>query len=318
MASLILEIRTRGLHRYVEIDAAVTTIGRALDNDIILSDPTVAPHQGKILLQDDGVIELVNLAAVNPTRVDHRIIESHAVQALPLDMEMGRVRARLLRRDHPVADTRVLAINGSRSNLFSNVFWIMLLACFCVVLGGLEFYLNAYNSFKWSELVKAVLRDTILTIGAFVLTLAVLERLLVHRWEIKPLLTTVCLMYLAFTGAVALADSLDYLVSASWPSTLLFFGWYLLAIPAAIALYLIHISHLHAVRSVLLALLIASPMTLPAILQSPQLLMLFDSFSHAADYHQLLSYLDWRLQGNVDINTFIEQAGQLQPGEPAD
>ena len=49
MEALILEINTRGLHRYQQIEREVTTIGRALDNDIILSDPTVAPHHLKII-----------------------------------------------------------------------------------------------------------------------------------------------------------------------------------------------------------------------------------------------------------------------------
>jgi len=35
MEALILEISTRGLHRYQQIDREVTTIGRALDNDML-------------------------------------------------------------------------------------------------------------------------------------------------------------------------------------------------------------------------------------------------------------------------------------------
>ncbi len=59
MEALILEISTRGLHRYEQIDAEVTTIGRALDNDIILSDPTVAPHHLKIIRDSKNSLELV-------------------------------------------------------------------------------------------------------------------------------------------------------------------------------------------------------------------------------------------------------------------
>ena len=59
MEALMLEISTRGLHRYQQIDGEVTTIGRALDNDIILSDPTVAPHHLKVIRHSDASIELV-------------------------------------------------------------------------------------------------------------------------------------------------------------------------------------------------------------------------------------------------------------------
>ena len=90
METLILEISTRGLHRYHEINGEITTIGRALDNDIILSDPTVAPHHLKIVRHGDS-IEIVNLAEVNPTRVGRTPIDSQLTGELPLPLEIGRV-----------------------------------------------------------------------------------------------------------------------------------------------------------------------------------------------------------------------------------
>ena len=317
MDALVLEIQTRGLNRYHDISQPETRIGRALDNDIILSDPTVAPYHAKILRHDDGRLEIVNLADTNPTQVDGRQSAVVPVNRLPVSLEWGRIQARLLPRDQPVAATRALPANGN-NRFFGKTYWVILLAGLCILLGGIDFYLNAYNSFRWTELIKAVLRDTVLTIGAFALTLAILERLIVHRWELRALMTTVCLMYLMFLAAVELADGLDYLFSADWPSTLLFFGWYLAAVPVAIALYLIQISHLPRGRSILLALLIASPITLPAMLQSPQLLSLFDSFSNAANYHQQLSHFDLRTKASVDIDGFAEQASRLSPGKPAE
>jgi hypothetical protein len=68
----------------------------------------------------------------------------------------------------------------------------------------------------------------------------------------------------------------------------------------------------------LLALLIASPIALPSILQSPQAQALLDNFSTAANYHNNLSYLNWHLRDSVSIEDFVEQARQLQPGKPAD
>lgn len=318
MAALILEIMTRGLHRYVEINKPVTTVGRALDNDIILSDPTVAPHHLRIVRHADDSLELTNLADVNPTRIDSRVIDALSIQHYPVMLEIGRVRAQLLPRDHPVAATRSIAANRSRGNIFGRSYWAVLLVLLCLLFGGLDFYLNAYSSFKWSELIKYVLRNTVLTIGSFVLAMSILERLLVNRWEIKQLITTVSLMYLLYLGVVRLADGLDYLLSANWPSTLFFFSWYLAAVPAAIGLYLMHISHLPRERSVLLALLIASPLSLPAILQSAQMQSLFDNFSNAASYHNQLSSVDWRFRDSVDIEVFIEQARQLEAGKPAD
>jgi hypothetical protein len=134
----------------------------------------------------------------------------------------------------------------------------------------------------------------------------------------KQLLTSVCLVYLLFEITSVFAGGLDYLLSANWPGTLLHFGWYLVIIPVAIALYLIHISHIKRDRSIVLALLIASPIAVPSILQSPEMQALLDNFSSSAHYHSRLSHLNWRLHDSVSIDSFIEQAKKLEPGEAAD
>lgn len=318
METLILEINTRGLHRYYPITGEVTTIGRALDNDIILSDPTVAPHHLKVIRYGDDSLEIVNLAEINPTRVRGRVVTSTVSSQLPLPLEIGRIHATLLPRDHAVAATRPLAGNGRRSHPFGHAYWAFVLVLACIVVGGLDFYLNSYNAFKWGELFKHVLRETVLTLGGFVIALAVLERLLVNRWEVRQLVTSVCLVYLMYFAVTLLAGGLDYLFSAGWPSTLLHLGWYLLLVPAAISLYLVHISHLRPQRSILLALLIASPIAMPSLMQSPALQALIDDFSPTANYHRSLSVLNWHLRPTVSIEQFTREATQLEPGQFAD
>jgi len=318
MDALILEISARGLDRYEPVKFGSTTIGRALDNDIILSDPTVAPHHLKIVQHSDQSIELINLAEINPTQLDRQPVNTRIIGTLPATIEIGRVQLCLLARDHPVAATRPLPGSGSSRHPFGHAYWALILVLICLLVSGTDYFLNSYNIFKWSDLLKYLLRETILTIGGFVLALSILERLLVNRWEIRQMLTSVCLIYLLFTAAMLLADSLDYLLSASWPSSLLYFGWYLLVVPGAITLYLVYISHLPRNRSLMLALLIASPIAMPSILQSTQTQLLLDNFTPTARYHNNLSYLNWHLRKRVDIESFIEQAGQLETGEAAD
>lgn len=318
MAALILEVITRGLHRYFQLEGEVTTVGRALDNDIILSDPTVAPHHLKIIRYGDDSVELVNLSDVNPTRVERRLLESLVSSELPLRIELGRVHAQLLRRDQEVAATRPIAGASSGSSLFGRAYWVVLLACACVFVGGLEFWLDAYNEYQWSDLFKHVLRETLLSIGAFVLALAILERLLVNRWEIRQMITSVCLVYLLYYAIAILAGLLDYLFSSAWPGTLLYLLWFFLLIPGAIALYLIHISHLHRRRALLLAMLIASPIVLPSLMQSSKLLLLLEDFSSAAHYQNSLSSFNWHLRPTVDVADFVREARELDPGEFAD
>ncbi len=319
MAALILEVVTRGLHRYFPLDGEVTTIGRALDNDIILSDPTVAPHHLKIIRYGDDSIELVNLSDVNPTQVGQRRVDSLVATELPLQIELGRVHAQLRRRDQAVAPTRAIAgRDGNGNPLFGRLYWAVLLACACLFVGGLEFWLNAYNEYQWSDLFKYLLREPLLSIGGFVLALAVLERLLVNRWEIRQMITSVCLVYLLYYAIGTLAGLLDYLFSSGWPGTLLYLLWFFLLIPGAIALYLVHISHLHRRRALLLAMLIASPIVLPALMQSPKLLLLLEDFSSAARYQNSLSSINWHLRTTVSIDDFVREARELDPGEFAD
>lgn len=315
---MILEINTRGLHRYHKIEREVTTLGRAFDNDIILSDPTVAPHHLKIIRYGDNSIELVNLAEVNQTRVDDKQLDSLVTETLPLDLELGRVRAQLLPLDYIVPATRPLSGGGGFSRVFSHGYWVFILVLVCLCFGGIDFFLNSYNSFKWSDLFKFVLRETVLTIGMFVLTLSVLERLLVNRWEIRQLVTSVCLVYLLYYLFSLTVDQVSYIFSASWPTTLFRFGWFLVIIPGAIALYLINISHLKPSRGIWLAMLIASPIAVPSILQSAELRGLLDDFSSSAKYQNNLSSLNWHLKDTVTIDEFIEQARQLDAGEFAD
>jgi hypothetical protein len=111
---------------------------------------------------------------------------------------------------------------------------------------------------------------------------------------------------------------MQYLFSADWPTILFRFGWNLALIPAAIALYLVYISHLKKNRAIMLAILIASPIALPSILQSPELKTMLEDFSSAARYQNSLSSMNIHLGQRVSIETFVEQAQNLGEGAYAD
>lgn len=318
MEPLILEIATRGLCRYHPVDADVTCIGRALDNDVILSDPTVAAHHLKIIRHHDNSLELVNLAEVNPTRLGRKQIDTLVTGELPLSLELGRVKIRVLPASYEVAATRPLAGEGRPNHLFAHTGWAVVLVICCMALGVVEFYLTTYNSYKWLDLAKYLMRETLLTIGLFVLGLAILERLLVNRWEIKQLLISVSLLFLIYQLLGIAANEFDYLFSSSLPGMLILFGWLVLVIPAAICLYLVHISHLRASRSILLAILIASPIALPSLLQSRELQALLSDFSPSARYQNSLSPLNWHLRKTVSLDEFILQAKKLEAGKFVD
>ena len=317
MEDLILEIKTPGLHRYYVVENEFTRIGRAFDNDIILSEPTVAAHHLQIR-RDGDEISLENLASINPTQFDTGSEIEISIKTLPIDFNLGRISARLLQRDQSVAETRPLAGNGRSFHLLDNAIWAFLLPVICLIVGGLSYYLDSHSQLKWDALFAFVLRDTALSLSAYIVALAIVERLLVNRWEVRLVTICVCLTYLVFVITSILVEQLMYVFSSLWPSTIFTLGWVLVFIPAAISLYLIHISHFRTGRSVLLALFISSPFAFPALMDSPVLDYLTEDFSASANYHKTLNPLNWHLSETVSVAIFIEQAQALEAGEIVD
>lgn len=311
METLMLEIKTQGLHQYHRLDKAETRVGRALDNDVILSDPTVAPYHLVIRCDDEGNIDLENLTSVNPVKI---IKPGQS----PIEFTLGRISARVLPSDHTVAETRSIAGHGHSFHLFEHNLWPILLPLVCLLIGGLQYYLNTHSILKWDALFGYVLRETALNLTGYIVVLAIIERLLVNRWEIKLVTICVSLVYLLFVLVNLLVNQLMYYFSSQWPSTLLGIGWFLFFIPAAISYYLIKVSHLKPGRSILLAIFISSPFAFPALVKSPVVKQLTGDFSAAAGYHRNLSVFNWHLSETVSVMEFIEQAENLEPGQIVD
>ena len=320
MEPLILEIKTRGLHRYHVLDKSELSVGRALDNDIILSDPTVEPYHLKILRDDEGRIELQNLASVNPSEFNNPQQDKFTSAMLPIEFSLGRISARILSRSHRVGATKSLASSsdGRMKHLYGHWGWAALLLMLCFLTSSFEFYFSSYNTLKWDELLNFVFRESVLNIAAFVFSLSILERLLVNRWEIKPVIISVALIYLFYQLLSLLVVELMYLFSSDTPTSIFNLAWYLLIVPAAVSLYLIRITHLGQRKGILLATLISSPFAVLAIMQNPTIDSFLNDFSSAANYQKSLSPLNWHLAQRVSIDAFIGDAAKLESGEFSD
>ncbi len=318
MDPLMLEVTTRGLHRYFKLEKTITRIGRALDNDIILSDPTVAPYHLRISHDESGHILIENLAEINPAKINGSTQNRLETNQLPLKIQLGRVVANILPHNHIVAATRPLAGHGHDLQLFSHGGWAILLPVLCLLVGGLQFYFASFTNLKWETLIGFVIRETAVNLVLLIVVLSVVERLLVNRWEIKLVTICVGMSYLLFRLLDAFVDQTMYMLSSQWPATLFGIGWYLFFIPAAIALYLINISHFKARQSIVLAILISSPFSVPALLKNPIMQYLTNDFSTSANYHKNLSPLNWHVLDTVSIDTFIQQVEKLETGRFVD
>jgi pSer/pThr/pTyr-binding forkhead associated (FHA) protein len=73
---------------------SVTTLGRALDNDIVLESSEVSRQHARIELQSDGM-RIIDLNSTNGTRVNGRSIRSQNVKAGD-DVAFGNLSAKIL------------------------------------------------------------------------------------------------------------------------------------------------------------------------------------------------------------------------------
>ena len=112
----LLEVIDRDGHvRQVwPIHAWPARIGRALDNDVVLTDPHVAPHHFSLDLDDDGKLTLATGDTINGVSVGlqrhpagSRSVIAH--NAAAIDFGAGRSRLRLRLADAPLAPELPLA-----------------------------------------------------------------------------------------------------------------------------------------------------------------------------------------------------------------
>lgn len=76
---------------------SVTTLGRALDNDIVLESSEVSRHHARIELQADGM-RIIDLNSTNGTRVNGRSVRSQPIKAGD-EITFGNLIAKLVGDD---------------------------------------------------------------------------------------------------------------------------------------------------------------------------------------------------------------------------
>jgi len=87
-------------------DAVETRIGRAYDNDVVLDDPTVAPHHLRVWRGDDGRLSAEDLGTANGIYVD----DKGPLRRVPVDgdrpLRLGRTLVRIREASHAVEPER--------------------------------------------------------------------------------------------------------------------------------------------------------------------------------------------------------------------
>jgi hypothetical protein len=149
-----------------KFDQPTVTLGRALDNDIILADEHVDAHHARLIADDDGALRIEDSGSVNgirrPRHKQH--VASTEVHSGEIFL-VGRSRIRIFRADHPVAP----AVRIRMSEVF--LLWLgkpqvtVMLALLYVVAKALETWLSTIGEFRWSLIVEQNLGETLLFTG---------------------------------------------------------------------------------------------------------------------------------------------------------
>lgn len=315
MAALILEIQRRLLHQYVRVEQFPFTIGRALDNDLILSDPTVSPHHLRIDRNQEGVLILQNLSSENGTRLGRQKMGLETVEAaIPSRLQMGRVRARLLPSNHAVEETRILGCRNGHFCFFHSRFWAILMPLLAIGFLFLEKLFNTFTvkSMDWyaGDALEAVIMLLVMT-GA----VSALNRLAIHRWEYASAWTLSCLIFLSLFFLTPTAEILNYLLSSSTPEMLLDLAWLILFLPGLLYVYFQKSNHAPRAQALMMTLILC---VIPIVLELKDLtteMLMGPVFSGQPDLSSELSHLNWHTGQVISVQEFMEQAQTFEAGE---
>lgn len=305
MATLILEVLSRHDSRFFPIDKPVLRVGRALDNDIILTDPAVSPHHFLIRAGLQGAYELVSLADENGIRLGRRRIEDKLVlDAPPIEFDAGRTRFRILERSTPVAPTRLISCRNGGACLFGHWGWALALFLLMFVFSAYENYLSTPRVLTWETYWRDQVAITGTALGLS-LGLLLINRITSHRWDYPAVLSFTSLA-LIFSFSIDQAVSLaDYFFSSPMPGFVANLAWALVLLPLASAWFLIRLNHGNRILSWALIVMLFTPSVYVQFKEIASHYDLFNSFSKKTHYSNALYPWDIRLQATTTIDEFV-------------
>lgn len=316
MAKLILETTHRGVHHYHKIDALPVTLGRAFDNDIILSDITISPHhlvisQTEVNPDNEGNTEnsyqLENLSLENGSYLNGDKLDNQIKPvSLPADLKLGDMKARLLAANMPVEETRVRDCSGLFC-IFSSPIWSAVLLVATIAIFFLERYLITPVAKEPLYYLSNVL-PSILTILGITIVISGISRLSTHRWELIPAISIASLIFLVPQLFEYAGHFLDYLFTSDTPGNILKNMSSFLLIPALLAIYMVKTNHSKWLPAIGVAALVSSPVIAYQFSDLVDKLSLTSGFSETPGYNQTLSPLDTRLNATISLDSFIQEA----------
>ncbi|HHC74924.1 MAG TPA: FHA domain-containing protein [Thiothrix sp.] len=319
MERLILEIPSRSLAHYYRLDNFPVTIGRAYDNDIILSHRSVSAHHLSIDKTENGDLLIENLSHENGTQVNKIALNNQPARAKTqvdnffLDLQLGQLKTRIISESTQIEDTYSKHCKGWFCALLQP-FWsisLLILAFIAVVLGS---YLDTQTEENLYYYLQGSL--TVL-LGLFAVTLLMIgiTKLVTHCWQFFPILSISALLVLVPELLQHLGHFLNYWFTNDTPLSMLGFLSNFLLLPLLLFLFINRLNRYPSLPSIGFAILASSPFILYQVYDVIDTGSLGNDFSDEPAYNQTLSYLDLRNKPTIDIDQFIQHSKTKLDGE---
>ncbi|HPY40647.1 MAG TPA: FHA domain-containing protein [Thiolinea sp.] len=313
--SLLLEIQLRPISHYYRLTTFPVRIGRALDNDVILSDPTVSAYHLEIDQVENDLV-LRNLSKENGTRLNGKPLgEATLNLSQPASLRLGNRRARLLSAAMQVEQTSALYCNG-----FLRVFCRPFCAISLAVFTTLAFLYEAYLQSIFNKEVVYYLSNVmpyLLGMIALALLIAGISRLANQRWEFFPALglASLCMLMPHLLGE--LGHALNYFFTANWPLNGLLLLSNFLIIPLLFYAYIRLVHHAERWPALGIALLFSAPLLVYQAMDLTDQWAVENEFTGQASFNRNLSAWDTRLKPTLSIDDyFVETESKLQTLNP--
>lgn len=220
--ALILEVldpRSGGTRTRTRIDRLPLTIGRSLENDVILEDPYADPRHARIVLDEAGALLIEDLGSSNGLRTSRSERVSRIAVHAGLELRLGRTIVRF--RDSAEEVPPALLDTGAPLEGPPGLAWwprgaggqVTLVAA-AVVSTVLYSWLNEYDRTSLGDLVLEGVGFAVL-FGAWAGAWAVGSRIAVQRFHFLPHLAITSLGALAGLLVSVAVEWSDFLVPDS-------------------------------------------------------------------------------------------------------
>ncbi len=131
-----------GLERHRAVSDSFS-IGRAFDNDIILSDETVIPHHATLRINDAGQVVIVDLDSLNGIRCGraNQVETAHLLRSGEV-YSFGRAKVRIYNLDHPMEPTVLIGGTDSVTNALGSTVLLSIVLAIAFAFAAIQQWLN--------------------------------------------------------------------------------------------------------------------------------------------------------------------------------